>query len=357
MNLAKDGKNILLWEAALRNQIVGKAAEDILEEASVPPKPSKPIYQDLPPRPDDTEPQAVSLTWQSQFDTVRRTNEAYEAQYNRQQKDYRDHIEKEAFVMSILLATVHQETLEGLRSHKTAGALFVAILKHYKDQGLTEECTLWANFFSLRSAHCDSTAQFTSKFKAGLARLDDIDLKSSPKGVVFQFVVAIEDQFKTYAQQQRQILRQGRVPDIDAMINEINDEARREDPVKKAMALRVQPKSTQQPGSNQRQGKGDKVKKDNKPRNTKPTSSKPVERRYCPSCQYEHLGGGPNCWFAYPEKASKQFLDKHPKLVQKAAKSTQSNDIPSANFGVAATTSVPSSYNAQVSPTSRHTIE
>ncbi|KAF2731539.1 hypothetical protein EJ04DRAFT_566809 [Polyplosphaeria fusca] len=107
MNLAKDCKNISLWEAALRIQVVGKAAKDILEEASAPPKPSKPIYQDLPPRPDDTEPQA--------------------------QKDYRDYVEKEAFIKSILLATVNQEFLEGLREHKKASSLFNGILKHYKD--------------------------------------------------------------------------------------------------------------------------------------------------------------------------------------------------------------------------------
>ena len=56
----------------------------------------------------------------------------------------------------------------------------------------------------------------------------------SAKCKVYQFILAIEDTYPSYARDRRSDLRRGVTLSIDHMCNELNDEARRDDPIKSA---------------------------------------------------------------------------------------------------------------------------
>jgi hypothetical protein len=111
---------------------------------------------------------------------------------------------------------------------------FTSVLLQFRDQGVTEECTVWANFFKLRASHCATTLVFTNQFKAGLAKVDKMECTISAKCKVYQFILAIEDTYPSYARDRRSNLCRGVTLSIDHMCNELNDEARRDDPIKSA---------------------------------------------------------------------------------------------------------------------------
>jgi hypothetical protein len=54
------------------------------------------------------------------------------------------------------------------------------------------------------------------------------------KGVLYQFILAIEDPYPEYARTIQRDLRSNRSLTLDSVIYELNDEARRNDPVKAA---------------------------------------------------------------------------------------------------------------------------
>ncbi|KAG9375879.1 hypothetical protein A1F94_013623 [Pyrenophora tritici-repentis] len=102
---------------------------------------------------------------------------------------------------------------------------YEAITARYREQGVTEECTIWADFFKLRAQDCPSTANFTDKFKAGLAKLDVI-------ADLYQFILAINNAYPDYGRDRRADLRRNVTLNVDRMCSELIDEARRDDPIK-----------------------------------------------------------------------------------------------------------------------------
>jgi hypothetical protein len=86
---------------------------------------------------------------------------------------------------------------------KSVTVQFTSVLSRFRDQGVTEECTVWANFFKLRASHCATTSVFTDQFKAGLAKVDKMECTISTKCKVYQFILAIEDTYPSYARDRR----------------------------------------------------------------------------------------------------------------------------------------------------------
>ncbi|KAF2828239.1 hypothetical protein CC86DRAFT_405241 [Ophiobolus disseminans] len=74
------------------------------------------------------------------------------------------------------------------------------------------------------------------KFRMCLNRLEDLSLGLPTAGVLYQFILAIEDTYPKYARSICRDLRSKRTPTLDAVIKELNDESRREDLVKTAFA-------------------------------------------------------------------------------------------------------------------------
>ncbi|KAI0567938.1 hypothetical protein Alg215_12465, partial [Pyrenophora tritici-repentis] len=87
---------------------------------------------------------------------------------------------------------------------------YEAITARYREQGVTEECTIWADFFKLRAQDCPSTANFTDKFKAGLAKLDVI-------ADLYQFILAINNAYPDYGRDRRADLRRNVTLNVDRM--------------------------------------------------------------------------------------------------------------------------------------------
>ena len=73
------------------------------------------------------------------------------------------------------------------------------------------------------------------------------------KGILYQFILAIEDVYPEYARVVRRDLRSNRDLTLDSVIHELNDEARRDDLVKAASFA----SNKQQVGNNDnRRGRG-----------------------------------------------------------------------------------------------------
>jgi hypothetical protein len=130
---------------------------------------------------------------------------------------------------------------------------FEAIKARYREQGVTEECTMWVDFFKLRANKCTTTQVFIDKYSSGLAQLRNIpNVGLTDKQAVYQFIGAIEVAYPEYAQQRRADLRAGTMPVLQSMCNKLADEARRSDPVKAAYVTMTRQKSGG--GGNQNNG-------------------------------------------------------------------------------------------------------
>jgi hypothetical protein len=121
---------------------------------------------------------------------------------------------------------------------------FEAIKARYREQGVTEECTMWVDFFKLRANECTTTQVFIDKYSSGLARLRNIpNVGLIDKQAIYQFIGAIEVAYPEYVRQRRADLRAGSMPVLQSMCNELADEARRSDPVKAAYVTMTRQKS------------------------------------------------------------------------------------------------------------------
>jgi hypothetical protein len=114
----------------------------------------------------------------------------------------------------------------------TAAGQYAEISRCYKEDGLNKACSAWAEFFKLRCADCPNAIKLTDKFHVALNKLKDLKLVLSEKGIPYQFILTIEDSYPKYTCTIRRDLRSDRQPTLDAVINELNDEARRDDSVK-----------------------------------------------------------------------------------------------------------------------------
>jgi hypothetical protein len=132
------------------------------------------------------------------------------------------------------LQSLSREVYEAVAGIDTAAGQYAEISRRYKEEGLNEACSAWADFFQLRCADCHNTVKFTDKFRATLNKLKDLKLILPEKGILYQFILAIQDSYPDYARTIRRDLRSDKSNTLDAIIHELNDEARRDDPVKAA---------------------------------------------------------------------------------------------------------------------------
>ncbi|KAF3030301.1 hypothetical protein E8E12_000022, partial [Didymella heteroderae] len=249
----------------------------------------------------------------------------------------------------VILNTVPRDIYESVYQQKTPQQ-FSAIAARFKESGVAEECTQWGSFFGLRAHHCISTTAFTDQFKAGLTKVETMMTggKLADKCKAYQFILAIEEAYPEYARARRGDLRRGTVPTIDTMSNELNDEARRDDPVKTAYAMAKQKTDQQKSGgghnnnngtsssggngnggsrrrggrnggqnngsSSNDSGGGDRQK-------TSQPNDKP-ERALCHKCNHTHVGAGDSCWYTYPEKAPAEWRERNAHKLNKSKTGT-----------------------------------
>ena len=100
----------------------------------------------------------------------------------------------------MLLATVPQSLYESVSDLAKIANQFNTIVARFRDQGVTEECSIWADFFKLCAHKCNTTITFIDKFKASHAKLAHIkDCKLTDKQAVYQFILAIDTSYPDYA--------------------------------------------------------------------------------------------------------------------------------------------------------------
>jgi hypothetical protein len=109
------------------------------------------------------------------------------------------------------------------------------------------------------------------------------------------------------------------------MCNELNDEARRDDPIESAAFGAKQNAGNNGNNSNNNTPRGGRSHRgrgsgrggrgggggssgDNDDRETTPTEDKrSAVRAYCNHCKHTHIGAGDNCWFTFPYKATDEW--------------------------------------------------
>jgi hypothetical protein len=258
------------------------------------------------------------------FDDNRQSvNDNVERAADRQLERIRYWGKLDAALKMTFLTTIPREVYEAVQNLTTASEQYEEIARRYCDEGLNEACTAWAKFFKLRSADCATTVKFTDRFCASLNKLKDMKLELPDKGVVYQFILAIEDSYPKYARVVRRDMRAKGNLTLDSMIKEINDEARCDNPVKTAaFAVKKQITaydrnngeetdiSSQQSGGDTRRGRGHG--RGGYPSGSHINSDKgdrPVFAE-CDLCGCEHYGADPNCWIANPHLTTPEWRDR-----------------------------------------------
>lgn len=266
MNIPKllpDGKNFWQWDQAMEIYATSIGASSILD-GSYP----RPLPRDAP------------------FKSI-----------NKPQEDISTWDRLEAQLKMAILTTVPQGIYSALPRKETAHKQYEAVKRRFREQGINEEFNIWADFFRLRASDCSSTLQFADRFQAGVAAIQDIGIVLPPKALNFQFLLAIEETFPDYARDRRHDLRQNKSLDYTHMINEINDEARRNDPVKtSAFASRTGKRN------NRDKSNGNKDRTHNGSRK---------QSKYCELCKKYHVGANVRCRTTHSDKAPSARHDRN----------------------------------------------
>jgi hypothetical protein len=230
--LSKDGSNLWRWENALKLYAQANAYDQLLKGTWEHPKV---VVPDLLKEPTQYGTSTIpdQATVDAAINRVRQDNSQTERKYTRNHPEYQQWQAAEAALKLAILNTVPKDLYEDIMEQSVANR-FTSVLSQFRDQGVTEECTVWANFFKLCASHYATTSVFTDQFKAGLAKVDKMECIISAKCKVYQFILAIEDTYPSYARDRRSDLRRGVTLSIDHMCNEPNDEARRDGPIKSA---------------------------------------------------------------------------------------------------------------------------
>ncbi|KAF2736384.1 hypothetical protein EJ04DRAFT_159093 [Polyplosphaeria fusca] len=91
-------------------------------------------------------------------------------------KDYNERLEmtekwdsKDSKLKLIMINTVPSAILEIAQSHTYSKGMYDTVCAQFRDQGLTEACLIWGDFFRLRYSDCSSTTAFCEKFHLTLA--------------------------------------------------------------------------------------------------------------------------------------------------------------------------------------------
>jgi hypothetical protein len=242
--LSADGSNFKKWKSAVIIYAQMHGALDVLTgDALEPPKPTKDGLL-KPQEPLDIStlaydnPEHVKLMIDRKVfdDNVRSNNKTIMEEHDCAHVELRLWQRLNAYLDMAFLQSLPADIWQAIDNHDTAAKKWQDILARFEEGGLTEACTAWADFFKLRCGDCTTTAKFTDKFRMCLNRLEDLSLGLPTAGVLYQFILAIEDTYPEYARSIRRDLRSNRKPTLNAVIKELNDESRREDPVKTAFA-------------------------------------------------------------------------------------------------------------------------
>ncbi|KAF2627484.1 hypothetical protein BU25DRAFT_341575, partial [Macroventuria anomochaeta] len=157
-----------------------------------------------------------------------------------------------------------------------------------------------------------------------------MDCTITEKCEVYQFILAIQEAYPEYARNRRADLCRNVIPKVDQMCNELNDEARRNDPVKVTYATMKQKAGN---GNYSKSGGNGTNGSDNPQRcsynnnhnnngycstrnggnnSQKPSQSTDHSRGpKCKHCGHPHAGAGDNCWYTFPEKAPQEWRERN----------------------------------------------
>jgi hypothetical protein len=236
-----NSSNFWKWDAAVLMYAALNDASSILEGK---PKPSTPLYTEWIPalesvdsptiNIDNTE-QMHNLTCCADFDkSCAIINEAIKKAATKQKEKIRFWTKADTALKMAFLLTLLREVYDAVAGLLTAAGQYAEISHRYKEDSLNEACLAWAEFFKLRCADCSNTIKFTDKFHAALNKLNDLKLVLPKKGILYRFILAIEDSYPEYMCTIRRNLHSDRQPTLDAVINEVNNKASCNNPVKTA---------------------------------------------------------------------------------------------------------------------------
>jgi hypothetical protein len=371
--LDASGSNFWKWDAAVKLYAQIHDATDIL--TGVKTRPAYPSYEGLL-----GEPEPLDVTTLDPTNAIDRATMAARKAFDDNRQSVNDNVERaadrqlekirywgklDAALKMTFLTTIPREVYEAVQSLATASEQYEEIARRYSDEGLNEACTAWADFFKLCSADCATTVKFTDRFRALLNKLKDMKLELPDKGVVYQFILAIEDSYPEYARVVRRDIRAKGNLTLDSMIKEINDEARRDDPVQTAAFAAKKQQitaydrnnsgetdiSSQKSGGDTRRGRG--YRRGGYPSGSRNNSDKGDRSVFaeCDQCGREHYGAGPNCWIANPHLATPEWRDR--RAAREAAKATKAALSSSAAVALNSQRDHPISFHSDKLPTSR----
>jgi hypothetical protein len=241
----------------------------------------------------------------------------------------------EAALKLAILNTVPKDLYKGIMEQSVTDQ-FISVLSRFRDQVVTEECTVWANFFKLRASHCATTSVFTDQFKAGLAKVDKTECIISAKCKVYQFLLAIEDTYPSYARNRRSDLRRGVTLSINHMCNELNDE-HAATILSRALPFGAKQNAGDNSNNNSpRGGRGHHGRGsgqggreggggDNDRQTTLASDKRSAIRAYCKHCKHTHIGAGDHCWFTFPYKATDERQARNADKIDTRASTDTAN--------------------------------
>jgi hypothetical protein len=331
--LSADGSNFKKWKAAIDIYARMLDAEDVLDGKM--PIPEAAHYRGLIPEHEPIDVTTIKddvSEHAAKMNTIKIYNKSREAinkpiieKANKMAALRRAWKKMDASIDMALLQSLPPDIWQAVQGLDNCHKQWEEILRRFEEEGLNEESSAWADFFKLRCADQPNTLKFTDRFRSFLNRLKEMKLTLPEKGILYQFILAIEDVYPEYARVVRRNLRSNRDLTLDSLIHELNDEARRDDPVKTASFA----SNKQQAGNNDTQrghgrgrgrgrgrGGGSQGRGGGQQGSTSTpaaattttvqsltTSADRTPRHpiaHCTYCNKEHPGGTAHCWKAHP---------------------------------------------------------
>ena len=150
-----------------------------------------------------------TLAKRKEFDNNRRSiNRNIDKAAERQAERIKHRRKLDGVLQMTLIQTLPRNVFEAVQGLGSAATMYAEIVRRYQDEGLNEACSAWSNFFKLRCSTCPTTENFTDKFRAALNKPKDLKLILPEQGIVYQFILAIEDTYPDEARDIRRDLRQ-----------------------------------------------------------------------------------------------------------------------------------------------------
>jgi hypothetical protein len=229
--LEANGSNFWKWDAAVVMYASLNDCGEILSGAKPKPEAASRMgwvpaleYLDASIIDINDEEAMASLARRADYDKSREIiNAGIEKAVTKQDEKIRFWLKCDAALKMAFLQTLSREVYDAISGLDTAAGQYAEISRWYKEDGLNEACTAWAEFFKLRCVDCPNTIKFTDKFRAALNKLKDLKLVLPEKGILYQFILAIEDSYPEYARTIRRDLRSDRQTTLEAVINELNE--------------------------------------------------------------------------------------------------------------------------------------